>query len=86
MSTPPPLFPDFSQNRLAVNRITVNAVHGGAGPPALLLHGFPQTHVMWHRVAPRLAERFTVVCRTFATTATAASYPRMPAKSRTPSG
>ena len=32
-----------------------------AGPP-VLLHGYPQTHVMWHRVAPMLAERFTVVC------------------------
>lgn len=35
---------------------------GGAGPPLLLLHGYPQTHLMWHRVAPHLAERFTVVC------------------------
>jgi pimeloyl-ACP methyl ester carboxylesterase len=58
----PPLFPGFSHSRLAVNGTTVNAVHGGDGPPVLLLHGYPQTHVMWHRVAPRLAERFTVVC------------------------
>ena len=35
---------------------------GGAGTPLLLLHGNPQTHVMGHRVAPALAERFTVVC------------------------
>jgi len=35
--------------------------HGGSGPPLLLLHGHPQTHVMWHAVAPRLAEDFTVV-------------------------
>src|SRR5438094_440795 len=35
---------------------------GGAGPPILLLHGFPQTHLMWRRVAPLLARRFTVVC------------------------
>ena len=35
--------------------------HGGNGPPLLLLHGHPQTHVMWHAVAPRLAENFTVV-------------------------
>jgi haloacetate dehalogenase len=34
----------------------------GAGPPVLLLHGFPQTHLMWRRVAPLLADRFTVVC------------------------
>ena len=36
--------------------------HAGSGPPLLLLHGNPQTHAMWHRVAPRLAERYTVVC------------------------
>jgi haloacetate dehalogenase len=35
---------------------------GGTGPPLLLLHGFPQTHLMWREVAPRLARRFTVVC------------------------
>ncbi|HEV8567544.1 MAG TPA: alpha/beta fold hydrolase [Actinoplanes sp.] len=37
-------------------------MHGGDGPPLLLLHGYPQTHAMWHRVAPLLAGRFTVVC------------------------
>lgn len=35
--------------------------HGGSGPPVLLLHGHPQTHVMWHHIAPRLARDFTVV-------------------------
>jgi haloacetate dehalogenase len=35
---------------------------GGAGPPLLLLHGYPQTHYMWHPVIDRLAQRFTVVC------------------------
>lgn len=36
--------------------------HGGSGPPLLLLHGNPQTHAMWHLVAPKLAKRFSVVC------------------------
>jgi haloacetate dehalogenase len=62
VSTPLPLFPGFSRVEVAVNGTTVNVVHGGDGPPVLLLHGYPQTHVMWHRVAPVLAERFTVVC------------------------
>lgn len=39
----------------------INVAVGGDGPPVVLLHGYPQTHVMWHLVAPRLAERFTVV-------------------------
>jgi haloacetate dehalogenase len=37
-------------------------VIGGSGPPLLLLHGYPQSHVCWHRVAPALARRFTIVC------------------------
>jgi haloacetate dehalogenase len=36
---------------------------GGDGPPLLLPHGIPQTYMMWHRVAPVLAQRFTVICR-----------------------
>jgi haloacetate dehalogenase len=56
------LFPGFSRVQLAVNGTTINALRGGAGAPVLLLHGYPQTHLIWHRVAPVLAERFTVVC------------------------
>jgi haloacetate dehalogenase len=41
--------------------VTLHAARAGAGPPLLLLHGYPQTHAMWHLVAPRLAESFTVV-------------------------
>jgi haloacetate dehalogenase len=40
---------------------TIWARYGGSGPPLLLLHGFPETHLMWHKIAPRLAREFTVV-------------------------
>lgn len=43
------------------NGIQIHGVIGGSGPPLLLLHGFPQTHVCWHKVAPELTSRFTVV-------------------------
>jgi haloacetate dehalogenase len=56
------LFPGFVDVDVDVGDTTIHAVRGGAGPPVLLLHGYPQTHVMWHRVAPWLAERFSVVC------------------------
>ncbi len=46
---------------MEVNGASINLVKGGDGPPLLLLHGYPQTHVMWHKVAPQLAEDFTVV-------------------------
>jgi haloacetate dehalogenase len=54
-------FPGFERRRIPVEGAEINLVTGGSGPPLLLLHGYPQTHVMWHLVAPRLAERFTVV-------------------------
>ena len=55
------LFTGFAPHTLETPRGPVHAVVGGDGPPLLLVHGFPQTHLMWHAVAPRLAERFTVV-------------------------
>ena len=55
------LFPGFALEHIDLGEVTVRVRHGGAGPPLLLLHGHPQTHVMWHAVAPALAERFTVV-------------------------
>jgi len=41
---------------------TIACLVGGSGPPLLMLHGYPQTHAMWHRIAPALARRYTVVC------------------------
>ncbi|WP_288464557.1 alpha/beta fold hydrolase, partial [uncultured Pseudomonas sp.] len=55
------LFAGFEQRRLSVNGVELNCRVGGQGPALLLLHGHPQTLVMWHKVAPRLAERFTLV-------------------------
>ncbi len=56
------LFPGFTRRRVRTGGATINLVHGGKGPPALLLHGYPETHAMWHKVAPALARDYTVVC------------------------
>ncbi|MDB5410153.1 MAG: alpha/beta hydrolase fold [Rhodospirillales bacterium] len=55
------MFEGFESKTVTTSGATIRAVIGGSGPPLLLLHGYPQTHVMWHKLAPRLAERFTVV-------------------------
>lgn len=52
----------FTQQRIPVGGAEINLLTGGDGPPLLLIHGYPQTHAMWHRLAPQLAQRFTVVC------------------------
>ncbi|MDQ0606527.1 haloacetate dehalogenase [Variovorax sp. W1I1] len=59
MSTP--FFPGFAVHRVALGDAVIHAEVGGSGPPLLLLHGYPQTHVAWHRIAPELARHFTVV-------------------------
>ena len=56
------MFEGFETRDIEVSTTTIRARIGGSGPPLLLLHGYPQTHVMWHRVAPALAAQFTVVC------------------------
>jgi haloacetate dehalogenase len=55
------LFEGFESRDVPAPRGTVHARIAGSGPPLLLLHGYPQTHLMWHAVAPRLAQRFSVV-------------------------
>src|SRR4029079_3165825 len=56
------LFPGFSRKRVSVSKARINLVTGGTGPAVLLLHGYPETHAMWHKVAPQLARDYTVVC------------------------
>jgi haloacetate dehalogenase len=55
-------FDGFTLTTIRVNDGDMRLRHGGSGPPLLLLHGNPQTHAMWHKVAPVLAQRYTVVC------------------------
>ncbi len=55
------MFEGFRLETIDTGEATVRVRHGGSGPPLLLLHGHPQTHLMWHRVAPMLARDFTVV-------------------------
>jgi haloacetate dehalogenase len=55
------MFQGFERRLIDAGEVAINTVIGGSGPPLLLLHGYPQTHVMWRKVAPALAERFTVV-------------------------
>jgi haloacetate dehalogenase len=56
------LFPGFSSQRIPTSGAAIHCVVGGSGPPLLLLHGFPQTHAMWHKVATKLGRHYRVVC------------------------
>jgi haloacetate dehalogenase len=56
------LFPGFESHWIPSPEGKIFARSGGTGEPLLLLHGFPQTHVMWHRIAPGLAKHFHVIC------------------------
>lgn len=55
------LLKNFQTKTIDTGEVKIRLRHGGEGPPLLLLHGHPQTHMMWHRIAPLLAEAFTVV-------------------------
>lgn len=53
---------DFDQKVVEINGVQIQLRQGGSGPPLLLLHGYPQTHIMWHKIAPRLIANYRVVC------------------------
>ena len=54
-------FPGFSTESIETSGTTIHVLRKGAGRPLLLLHGYPETHLTWHKVAPKLAEQFSVV-------------------------
>ncbi|MBL1404916.1 MAG: alpha/beta hydrolase [Rhizobiales bacterium] len=55
------MFEGFESKKVRTSEIEVNLKFAGNGPPLLLLHGYPQTHIIWHKIAPKLAEKFTVI-------------------------
>ena len=55
-----PLFPGFLVEDIQTTGATIRTLRMGSGPPLLLLHGYPQTHVIWHKIAGRLAEHYAV--------------------------
>jgi haloacetate dehalogenase len=55
------MFEGFARKRIRTSGTEIEFIQGGSGPPLLLLHGYPQTHVIWHKVAPLLARHFTLV-------------------------
>ena len=56
------MFPGFTLSEIDLGTVRLRVRQGGSGPPVVLLHGHPRTHATWHRVAPLLAARHTVIC------------------------
>jgi haloacetate dehalogenase len=56
------LFRKFTRRKVRTSGASINLVTAGDGPPVLMLHGYPETHAMWHKVAPALSRDYTVVC------------------------
>lgn len=54
-------FPGFQSERFVIDGVGIHAAIGGAGPPLLLVHGAPQSGIMWRHIAPKLAERVTLI-------------------------
>lgn len=63
MAQPSPtnFFPGFRRQTVQTNGAAINVVIGGSGPPVLLLHGYPQTHIEWRKIAPELAKNYTLI-------------------------
>ncbi len=79
------MFPGFTRDRIKTSGATIAVRHGGSGPPVLLLHGHPQTQVMWHLTAPALAQDHTVVCADLRGYGDSSKPPATPITSRTQS-
>jgi haloacetate dehalogenase len=60
-ASPVNFFPGFRRQSVQTSETTINVLVGGDGPPVLLLHGYPQTHVEWRKIAPELAKNYTLV-------------------------
>jgi pimeloyl-ACP methyl ester carboxylesterase len=60
-TSPVSFFPGFQRQTVQTSGTTINVLVGGDGPPVLLLHGYPQTHVEWRKIAPELAKSYTLV-------------------------
>src|SRR5579864_8390181 len=56
------LLDGFTRSEIKTSGARIVAVKGGGGPPLLLMHGNPFTHLNWHKVAPTLTREFTVIC------------------------
>ena len=52
---------NFISKKIKTTGALINTKIGGTGPPILLMHGYPQTHLMWHKIAPQLSKKFTVI-------------------------
>src|SRR5947209_14839316 len=60
IGNPMSFFPGFRRQTIQTSGANVNVIVGGDGPPVLLLHGYPQTHIEWRKIAPELAKDYTV--------------------------
>lgn len=56
------MFDNFESSKIKVNGININYKIGGKGTPILMLHGYPQTHIMWRKIAPLFSKDYTVIC------------------------